>query len=232
MLKNSQRHSVANEAQLRETLCKSVLVLMLHRSTLARPERMRSFHQTLMQEMLEALPCPRFNAAANHGYISHNGVGTIGDFIEGTNTAFGMSLDLGGFLGIYGAVFDGNLLGMSESWSIGGPTANNALPLGNLLGLAGQPRGISGSHNKYESDTSPTRRDLYLAGKSFNLEVDLFQKYYDVLIEGLVPMHNIKDFLTSELTASITLLRRIRTSSLHLLPVYSSHLPVTTSQFE
>jgi hypothetical protein len=56
-------------------------------------------------------PCPGLNAAANHGYIPHNGVGTIGDFTAGTNAAFGMSLDLGLFLGVYGSVFDGNLLG-------------------------------------------------------------------------------------------------------------------------
>lgn len=60
-------------------------------------------------------PCPGLNAAANHGYIPHNGVGTIGDFIAGTNTAYGMSLDLGTFLAIFGAVFDGNLLSMSKS---------------------------------------------------------------------------------------------------------------------
>ncbi|APA09849.1 hypothetical protein SS1G_05925 [Sclerotinia sclerotiorum 1980 UF-70] len=148
-------------------------------------------------------PCPGLNAAANHGYIPHNGVGTIGDFIEGTNTAFGMSLDLGAFLGIYGAVFDGNLL----AWSIGGPTPNNALPLGNLLGLTGQPRGISGSHNKYESDTSPTRPDLYLAGQSFNLEVDLFQKYYDALIEGVgadAQYQGLLDFRIDRFNNSIT----------------------------
>lgn len=44
-------------------------------------------------------PCPNLNTAANHGYIPHKGVGTIGDFINGTNTAYGMSLDLGGILG-------------------------------------------------------------------------------------------------------------------------------------
>lgn len=27
---------------------------------------------------------------ANHGYLPHNGVGTIEDFITGTQTAFGM----------------------------------------------------------------------------------------------------------------------------------------------
>lgn len=55
-------------------------------------------------------PCPGLNAAANHGYIPHNGIGTMGDFINGTNTAYGMSLDLGGFLAVYGSIFDGNLL--------------------------------------------------------------------------------------------------------------------------
>lgn len=67
---------------------------------------------------------------------------------------FGMGLDLGAFLSVYGAVADGNGL----EWSIGGPTPQ----VGSLLGLlGGTPQGISGSHNKYESDVSPTRGDLY-----------------------------------------------------------------------
>ncbi|RAL67849.1 hypothetical protein DID88_008575 [Monilinia fructigena] len=148
-------------------------------------------------------PCPGLNAAANHGYIPHNGVGTIDDFINGTNVAYGMSLDLGGFLAIYGAVFDGNLL----AWSIGGPTSEASLPLSNLLGLTGQPQGISGSHNKYETDTSPTRPDLYLAGQSFDVEVELFQKYYDNLIEGIgadEQYQRLLDFRMDRFNNSIT----------------------------
>ncbi|KAF7934444.1 hypothetical protein BELL_0091g00160 [Botrytis elliptica] len=148
-------------------------------------------------------PCPGLNAAANHGYIPHSGVGTIGDFIDGTNRAYGMSLDLGTFLAVFGAVFDGNLL----SWSIGGPTPKVGLPLGNLLGLTGTPRGISGSHNKYESDTSPTRPDLWLAGQSYNLEVPLFQKYYDALVEGVgadEQYQNLLDFRIDRFNNSIT----------------------------
>lgn len=64
-----------------------------------------------------------------------------------------MGRDLGGFLAIYGALVDGNL----AKWSIGGPTP--AVP--SALGLLGTPTGISGSHNKYEGDASPTRPDLY-----------------------------------------------------------------------
>ena len=67
---------------------------------------------------------------------------------------YGMGLDLGGFLAVYGAVMDGDL----TSWSIGGPPPSSLVA---SVGLLGQPQGISGSHNKYESDASPTRGDLY-----------------------------------------------------------------------
>ena len=64
---------------------------------------------------------------ANHGYIPHNGVATIQQFIDGTNTVFGMARDLGGFLALFGALVDGD----GTSWSIGG----------NIR------QGIGGSHN-------------------------------------------------------------------------------------
>jgi hypothetical protein len=65
-----------------------------------------------------------------------------------------MGTDLAAFLAVYGAVFDGDL----TSWSIGGPPTSNLL---SSIGLLGTPQGISGSHNKYEADVSPTRPDLY-----------------------------------------------------------------------
>jgi hypothetical protein len=64
-----------------------------------------------------------------------------------------MGKDLGGFLAIYGAVMDGD----ATKWSISGPTI--AVPT--TLSLLETPQGISGSHNKYEADVSPTRPDLY-----------------------------------------------------------------------
>jgi hypothetical protein len=128
-------------------------------------------------------PCPGLNAAANHGYIPHSGVGTIGEIIQGVNEAFGMAVDLGTFLAAFGAVFDGNLLG----YSIGGPTAQSQLPLNNLLGLLGSPQGLSGSHNKYESDASPTRGDLYLKGNDYTVQLDQFEQYYD----ALTPLENL-----------------------------------------
>ena len=67
--------------------------------------------------------------------------------------AFGMGYDLGALLAIYSAALDGNL----GTFSIGGPSHS-------LLGLDlfGTPKGLSGSHNVFEGDASPTRGDLYV----------------------------------------------------------------------
>ena len=92
------------------------------------------------------------------------------------------SLDLGTFLAVYGTVMDGNPLSLTPGWSIGGPPkdANEQNLLGNLLGLLGAPDGISGSHNKYETDTSPTRGDLYQYGNDYTLQVSQFQTLFDL----------------------------------------------------
>ncbi|CZT08092.1 uncharacterized protein RCO7_09573 [Rhynchosporium graminicola] len=118
-------------------------------------------------------PCPGLNAMANHGYLPHNGVGTHLDFIRGTYDVFGMAADLSGFLTVLGGAIDGDGL----TWSIGGPSkANSGIAIGGLLGI---PQGLSGSHNKYESDASPGRGDLYLKGNDFTLQMDQYQQLYD-----------------------------------------------------
>jgi len=116
-------------------------------------------------------PCPGLNAMANHNYMPHNGIATIQQFIDGTEKVFGMGRDLGGFLAVFGAAVDGNV----ASWSIGGPDPRVSIPL-NLLG---QPMGISGSHNKYEGDNSPTRGDLFVEGNDYKLVLKRFQRLYD-----------------------------------------------------
>ncbi|RYC57927.1 heme-thiolate peroxidase [Xylaria longipes] len=116
-------------------------------------------------------PCPGLNAMANHGYIPHNGVATIEEFVSGTMKAFGMGFDLATFLSIYGAVFDGDL----TSFSIGGPSPT-LLGIGNLLG---QPQGLSGSHNKYEGDVSPIHGDLYQYGNNLP-QVSQFTALYEL----------------------------------------------------
>lgn len=105
------------------------------------------------------------------GYLPHNGVATITQFIEGTTGVFGMGVDLSTFLAVYGAVFDGDLV----SWSIGGPAPATLLNLGGILGT---PEGISGSHNKYEADASPTRPDLYQYGNDYKIIEEQWSELY------------------------------------------------------
>jgi hypothetical protein len=76
-----------------------------------------------------------------------------------TILVFGMGLDLSAFLTIYSAVMAGDL----TSFSIGGKPKSGGL-LGGVvssLGVLGEPQGLSGSHNRFECDASPTRADLY-----------------------------------------------------------------------
>ncbi|KAM0815535.1 hypothetical protein AB5N19_01333 [Seiridium cardinale] len=129
-------------------------------------------------------PCPGLNALANHGYLPHNGVADIVTIIAATNEVYGMSLDLGGFLAVYGTVFDGNPLSTNPGYSIGGPSKDSQNIL-NGLGLLGTPSGLSGSHNKYESDVSPTRGDLYLEGNNFHVVKERFVDYWNALPENL-----------------------------------------------
>jgi hypothetical protein len=63
-----------------------------------------------------------------------------------------MGIDLGAFLAVHGAIIDGDL----TKWSIGGPTPN----VPRTLNLLGTPQRISGFHNKYKADVSPSRPDL------------------------------------------------------------------------
>ena len=74
-------------------------------------------------------------------------------------------VDLAGFLAVLGAALDGDLI---SSWSIGGP---NPAVIGN---------GLIGSHNKYESDASPMRPDLFEYGNNYEVRLEQFQAFYDM----------------------------------------------------
>ena len=104
--------------------------------------------------------------------------------IKATNEVYGMSLDLGGFLAVYGTVFNGNPLSTNPGYSIGGPSRYSQNILGGA-GLLGTPSGLSGTHNKYESDVSPTRGDLYVTGNNFEVQRERFVDYWNALKEGI-----------------------------------------------
>ncbi|KAJ3921575.1 hypothetical protein F5877DRAFT_64820 [Lentinula edodes] len=115
-------------------------------------------------------PCPGLNAMANHGYIPHNGIATINEYVQGTYEVFGMSKDLALFLGVFGVLMDGDI--PSLSFSIG--KGENS-----ILGLLPQ-NGLTGSHNNYEGDVSPTRGDLYEYGNNYELQMSQFLQLYDL----------------------------------------------------
>lgn len=83
-----------------------------------------------------------------------------------------MGVDLAQFLSVYGSVIDGDL----TSFSIGGAPPSGLL---STVGLLGTPQGLSGSHNKYETDASPTRGDLYSTGDNSKLVLSQFESLFN-----------------------------------------------------
>ncbi|CAK4030900.1 Aromatic peroxygenase [Lecanosticta acicola] len=128
-------------------------------------------------------PCPGLNAFANHGFLPRNGYATIQQYIEVTEQVVGMGNDLAEFLAALGAVIDsGDLM----AWSIGGT------PPPGIGGLAAQNgNGLSGSHNKYENDVSPTRPDLYESGNNYITSADQFQDMIDASPGGVVTLDSL-----------------------------------------
>ncbi|CAE6534056.1 unnamed protein product [Rhizoctonia solani] len=123
-------------------------------------------------------PCPGLNALANHGYLPHNGVTSLTTAIEACNKVFGMGVDIATLLSVIATVFDGNPLTLE--WSIGGSPGGLVLPP-----LLSAPQGLSGSHNKYEGDSSPTRSDAYMNnGDVSTMNFAYFKQLYDMLPEG------------------------------------------------
>ncbi|EXF73805.1 oxidase [Colletotrichum fioriniae PJ7] len=125
-------------------------------------------------------PCPGLNALANHGYISRKGVTSLVEVTAAINTVFGMGLELSTILGVMGTVFVGNPLSLNPGFSIGDAASGSNNILGNLIGLLGTPRGLNGSHNIIEGDSSNTRADLYMTGDASTMVMEQFQSFYDM----------------------------------------------------
>ncbi|KAJ8523121.1 heme-thiolate peroxidase [Pleurotus djamor] len=115
-------------------------------------------------------PCPGLNALANHGYLPHNGVASVTDLAHAVNLVYGMGFELGLILSAYAAALNGNGL----SLSIGGGDLRTSLP---IFGVA---KGLSGSHNNFETDASPTRGDLYLDGNNYDVLPKHFKRLYEL----------------------------------------------------
>ncbi|EME39685.1 hypothetical protein DOTSEDRAFT_91962 [Dothistroma septosporum NZE10] len=126
-------------------------------------------------------PCPGLNALANHGYIPRDGVVSLLGAVSAMNAVYGVSVELAAVLAVMGTVWTGNPLSLNPSFSIGGTDSEVQNLLGNLLGLLGEPRGISHSHNFIEADSSPTRNDLYVTGDPVTMNLTNFEAMYDLI---------------------------------------------------
>ncbi|KAI0425471.1 Chloroperoxidase [Xylaria sp. FL1042] len=138
-------------------------------------------------------PCPGLNALANHGYIPHDGVVSLLEVIEQANTVFGMSIDLVGILAGVATLYVGTPLSLNPGFSIGGMSSKTENILGNLFGLLGKPRGLDGTHNTIESDSSATRNDLYDTGNAHTMNLTLFQKMSEFADDGFITMDDLAD---------------------------------------
>jgi hypothetical protein len=148
-------------------------------------------------------PCPGLNALANHGYLSRDGVVGFFEAALGINTVFGMGPDLALVIAAMGLVGTGNPVSLAPSFSIGGKSKKNQNLLGNLLGLIGEPRGLDGSHNFIEADSSNTRDDLYVTGDATTMNMTLFMDIYNAMDNGVMNMEDIGDRAASRLEESI-----------------------------
>lgn len=94
-----------------------------------------------------------------------------------------MSIELATILAVMGTVGVGNPISLTPGFSIGGQPPSDSVfsssILGNVLGLVGTPRGLQGSHNWIEGDSSNTRDDLYVTGNAWTMNMTLFLDAYN-----------------------------------------------------
>ncbi|KAI1746960.1 Chloroperoxidase [Xylaria castorea] len=148
-------------------------------------------------------PCPGLNALANHGYIPHDGIVGFLDVLGPANTVYGMSIDLITLLAGVVTAYVGNPASLHPGFSIGGVSSKSSNILGNLLGLLGTPRGLIGSHNIIEADSSPTRNDLYVTGNAYTMNMTLFEKLAGFAEDGFITMDDLADFAAERFYESI-----------------------------
>lgn len=115
-------------------------------------------------------PCPGLNAAANHNFLSHDGITTFSELVDAQQNLYNVGYDLAVLLATLGLYTSGDLV--TERLSIGcdATSRTSITPL-----LMGAEAGLDG-HNHFESDTSLTRNDYFLGGgDDFSFNGTLFK---------------------------------------------------------
>lgn len=111
------------------------------------------------------------------------------------NPVYGMSIELATVLAVMGTVGVGNPISLTPGFSIGGQPSKDSIYsssiLGNLFGLFETPRGLQGSHNWIEGDSSNTRDDLYVTGNAWTMNMTLFMDAYNSVEGDTITMNDI-----------------------------------------
>lgn len=72
-----------------------------------------------------------------------------------------------------------------------------------LITPSGTPRGLEGSHNYIEADSSNTRDDLYVTGDASTMNMNLFMEVYNSIGDGALSMEAMGDRAANRLAESI-----------------------------
>ncbi|CAI9630628.1 unnamed protein product [Alternaria burnsii] len=113
-------------------------------------------------------PCPGLNAAANHNFLSHDGITNFQELVDAQQNVYNVGYDLAVLLAVLGIEAGGDVLSGRLSIGCDATSRTATLPI-----LGTQP-GLDG-HNKFEADSSLTRNDFFLAdGDNYSFNGTLF----------------------------------------------------------
>ncbi|KAG9950922.1 Cloroperoxidase, partial [Aureobasidium melanogenum] len=143
-------------------------------------------------------PCPGLNAAANHNFLSHDGITTFNELVDAQQNVYNVGYDLATLLAALGLTLtDGDLV--TEKLSIGcdATTRTSFSPV-----LTGSEPGLDG-HNKFEADSSLTRDDYFLAdGDNYSFNGTLFGMMQDTC-QGNFNRENLSKYRLQRYTQSL-----------------------------
>ncbi|CAD6591759.1 MAG: hypothetical protein ASARMPREDX12_005409 [Alectoria sarmentosa] len=101
-------------------------------------------------------PCPALNTAANHNFLSHDGITNLAELLDAQQNIWNLGYDLSMVLAVIGIGLTGDPV--TTKMSIGCDATNRTSAV--EPPLLGEELGVD-AHNKFESDTSLSRSDFF-----------------------------------------------------------------------
>ncbi|QDS71386.1 hypothetical protein FKW77_002847 [Venturia effusa] len=118
-------------------------------------------------------PCPGLNALANHNYLPHNGIASYQQLLDAQQKAYALGNDTRHLLAAYGLALSGS--GDVDLMSIGGPPPEDLAHITEQMKR--RPLGLGSEHVAFESDSSPTRGDLYIRNSTDDVQQVVLENF-------------------------------------------------------